>query len=745
MSLKLSELKGLHGKGLSLIYLRPKSKRPWEKDWTRTPNKKWAELEASFEKSYNVGVRLGKHSQLPDGRYLGVIDCDVKSKSALALAEMKEMLRQLDLSGAPTVMSGRGNGSRHIYVATKTHTGGFKICSSEKLVKVAMPGETRPHSKREMKRLTKQERDAGMRLRPAWEISFMGDGQQVVLPPSTHPDTGMKYDWATPLSVKGIPRFKWKEFAAERQNLGPAQLDGLSFKAEDVDLWESPLGAPIIELITEGRGCEDRSAGLMRAAMAMCRARFTDNQILSVLSDPDHYLAGAAYDRRKGRKSAVEWLYKHTLLKARHETSVMRYFDHPPSRKESRPLPQEEAEELAEALVDDGAAELDRDGNGKPKPTVKNVVTVLEQHMAGGLVGFDEFGNRAVFLKDTLYGGRKGRELTDNDDLHLMHHLACKFGVEPSQDTCLKAHAIVAQRYKFHPVREYIRAAEWDGKPRLDGWLSKAFGATGPADYVRAVARKTLVAAVKRVMEPGCKFDYVLVLEGDQGKGKSRALSTLAGRDWFTDNLGDIHQKDVVDQMTGKWVIEMAELASIRGRENEHVKAFITRQVDRVRPPYGRRSQDFPRQSIFIGSTNNQEYFTDETGNRRYWPVGITEVNVAWLKRHRAQLWAEALTRYELGEDVYLKPEIEALAAREQEKRFEVDDWEAEIKKYVEKNSGPYVTLEVYRALTMSVGHPDMTESKRIGRIMVRLGYSRSVRRFEGVLSKCWIKAGVTS
>lgn len=711
MSLKLSELKALHKQGLALHYLRPKSKRPWEDKWTTGPRHSWDVLENSFEKTNNVGVRLGKASKLPDGRYLACIDLDVvdSAKKKAALRELEKITRGRVFA---EVRSGSGNGSRHLYFATK---------KPFKMVTVVGKKEGR-----------------------GFEICLYSDGRQMVLPPSIHPESGYQYTWHTPLNVKTLPTLNPRKYAKARQETELDELtDETPFKAEDVDLWESPLKADTIQLITEGLGCEDRSASLMTAAMAMCRARFTDNQILSVLSDPNNYLAGAAYDRRRGRKSAVEWLRKYTLERARHETSVMRYFDNPPSKKESRKLDEDKVEELADALSDDSALELDRDGNGKPKPTVKNVVTILERHLPGGLVGFDEFANRAVFLKDTVYGGKKGRELTDHDDLHLMHHLACHYGFEPSQDTCFKAHAIVAQRYKFHPVRNYIRRTEWDGKPRLDNWLTRAFGATGPTEYVKAVARKTLVAAVKRIMEPGCKFDYVLVLEGDQGKGKSRALATLAGRDWFTDNLGDIHQKDVVDQMTGKWVIEMAELASIRGRENEHVKAFITRQVDRVRPPYGRRSMDFPRQSIFIGSTNAQEYFTDETGNRRYWPVSISDVNVAWLKKYRDQLWAEALTRYELGEEVYLKPELEELAAKEQEKRFEVDNWESEIKKYIQNNSAPFVTVDVYRALTMSVGHPDMGESKRIGKVMTRLGYVRTVRRFEGTLTKCWVKRDV--
>lgn len=749
MSLKLSDLKLLHDKGLALIYLKPKSKRPFENGWTTQDAKTWDELEASFEKTYNVGVRLGKPSKLKTGNYLGAIDCDVKSKSRKAIGEMNAKLRALgiDLLAAPIVMSGRGNGSRHVYVQTANPMQPCKFATSEHKVKVHMPGETRPHTKVEMKRLSDEERKQGWRIRPAWEISFMGTGQQTVLPPSIHPDSGMAYDWASPLNVKYTPLFKPEKFTAQRQasgvkSAGDGRLE-FDFKAVDVDLWASKLHPTLIHIIIDGKGCEDRSASLMTIAMSMCRLGFTDNEILSVLSNPDHWISGAAYDRRRGRRSAVEWLYRHTLLKARHETSVMRYFDNPPTMEEARPVGKKLAKKTATLIEDEINLQLpDRDGKGNPKPTVRNIVHILEHFMGEGLVGYDEFSNRAVFLQDTVYGGKKGAELSDHDDLQLLHHIACHYNFEPSSDHCFKAHALISKRYKFHPVRNYLESIEWDGKPRLDDWLKIAFMATSPRDYLRAISRKVLVAAVKRVYEPGCKFDYMLVLEGFQGKGKSMALGALAGREWFTDSLGNIHEKDVVDQMTGKWVIEMAELASIRKIEIEPVKAFISRQVDRVRPPYGRRSVDFPRQSIFVGSTNISEYFHDETGNRRFWPVNITAVNQRWIADNRDQLWAEAKVRYDLGEDVYLSPVLEEVAQAEQEKRFEVDEWEAELKRVVSKGDEPFITTELWRAinLTSGNGHPTMMDSKRIGKVMVRLGFIRTVRRIDGALGKCWVK-----
>jgi putative DNA primase/helicase len=385
----------------------------------------------------------------------------------------------------------------------------------------------------------------------------------------------------------------------------------------------------------------------------------------------------------------------------------------------------------------------DIDGNGKPKSSLRNVVHSLEHFLGGALVGFNEFTCRPYFLKDTPYGGVSGREVSDKDDLALKHYLSCHYRFEPSKELCFEAHAVVAQKYKFHPVKDYLARLEWDGVPRLDHWLIDAFRASGPTEYVEAVGRKILCAAIARIYEPGCKFDYMTVLEGNQGEGKSMSLGMLVGPQWFTDSLGDIHNKDVVDQMLGKWLIEVSELDSIRGREAEAVKAFVSRQVDRVRLSYARRAEDYPRQCIFIGSTNDQEYLTDETGNRRYWPIHVGRARKAWLKENRDQLWAEAKFRYELGEKLYLTKELEAIARSEQEKRFEVDEWEAEVKKIVAKDEGGFfVTTELWRAIHSDNmnGHPQMGDSKRIGKIMRRLGFVRTIRRLDGVRSKGWAK-----
>lgn len=741
--LKLSELKKLHDGGFSLLYLREKQKRPFETNWTSSPNKTWDEIENSFEKKYNVGVRLGKHSKLKTGLYLGAIDCDVKSVSRKAKAEMNEQLRLLGiaLDTAPIVISGRGNGSKHVYVQTRSPMTPLKFAQSKILVKCQMPSAT--PSKRDLEKLSKKEIESGLRVRPAWEIAFMGTGQQVVLPPSIHPDTGAAYAWANPMSVKYLPVFNPSKFMDEVQSRKEIKTLDIKFKAEKVNLSKTNLSPRLIKGIESGDDVQDRSAFLLSVTLSMCRAGFSDNQILSILTDEENWISEAAYSHTQSnnRDRAVRWLVKYTLTKARYETDIMRKFENKPSRPKSLPADEADAvEKELQAIQEENFPDLTQDK--KPKNTQRNVVYAIEKRLGGAVIGLDEFSNRYTFLKNTEYGGKKGKELSDDDDLSLKYYMATHFRFEPSKDICLEAHTLVGLKNRFHPVRDYLDGLEWDEVPRLDQWLKRAFKATGPDEYLTAIGRKTLVAAIARVYEPGIKFDQVMILEGDQGKGKSTALKILAGGDkWFTDGIGDIFNKDVVDQMNGKWLIEFGELAQVRGREINNLKTFIARQVDRIRPPFGRRSRDFPRQSIFIGTTNDDEYLVDETGNRRFWPVKIRDVDLEWIKKNRDQLWAEAKMRYEFGEDIYLSQELEAIAQIEQKKRKLTDEWEHKIKVLIDDGhlKGKVTATMVFQAFEGNMAlDPTMSESGRIGKVMRSLGYMRKSLKVGGVVAKGW-------
>ena len=232
------------------------------------------------------------------------------------------------------------------------------------------------------------------------------------------------------------------------------------------------------------------------------------------------------------------------------------------------------------------------------------------------------------------------RSIRDDDFFMLAANLEyCDISV--SKDTAADAAIRVAKEQSINPPREYLSRLRWDGTPRLDTWLTYYLGADEqPPEYLALVGSKWLIGAVSRVFDPGCKFDSVLILEGTQGIGKSmalRSLSTFNGQDFFLDSVGDIRSKDTLMTMQGKLIVEIAELASFRKSENEEIKAFITRQVDEYRPPYGRTVLRRPRYFVLAGSTNELEegYLTDDTGNRRYWPVKCGSIDAASVGSRR--------------------------------------------------------------------------------------------------------------
>jgi predicted P-loop ATPase len=251
--------------------------------------------------------------------------------------------------------------------------------------------------------------------------------------------------------------------------------------------------------------------------------------------------------------------------------------------------------------------------------------------------------------------------LQDHDLKLLKGYLVERFDFEANVSAIEEAVTNVAFRYKFHPVREYLEGLKgtWDRTPRVETWLHDYAGVP-LNNYTKAVARKVLCAAVMRIMRPGIKFDHILVLEGPQNAGKSQLVKALGGR-WSADFSVDPSNKDTVDSMQGKWFVEMAEMSVLNRTEMSALKAFVTRDTDRIRQAYGRLTREFPRQCIFIGTINPEAdgaYLTDPTGNRRFWPV-VTgrRINFRGLSGVRNQLFAEAMSLVEKGEALYLDNE----------------------------------------------------------------------------------------
>lgn len=669
MSAFIKTAERLHTRGWAIHWLKPRSKAPVESGWTSGERDTFESLLFKYAKGMNVGVRLG-HASKVDGGFLAVIDCDVKSTAEKHEREMLAKLADLGVDRALMVVSGRGNGSRHYYVRTKTPAQPMRFSQSSEKVRVLMPS-VKKYTPAEEKAFTAAELEEGWRLRPAWEISIMGEGQQVVLPPSTHPDSGRSYEWED--ETADIPWFT--PLAATR---GPesAKVELRGFKPVEVDLIGSGLTSRVVDMIVRGDGVTDRSASLMTACRAMLKERFTDDEILSVLTDPENYLASAALERRGGsRKSAAEWIATSTLAKAKHSVSAVGDFEAVPM-EESDELSDEAAEAQVEELcTTDWKMKIDRAKSGLPHPSFRNAYIIVKGEGGAGSLLKNEFTNADVYGADTPWGGKKGAELRDIDTVRIKAFLAEKYRVEPRDGLIMDACKKVGDENKFHPVQDFLSGLEWDGVERLDGWLKHYMNAKGPEPYLSEVSRKTLVGMVARVKDPGCLFAQVLIMEGAQGCGKSSAVRILS-QPWFSDAPFVIGDKDTVLLIHTAWVFEIGELSSTRQAEVEKLKAFISQRVDRIRPPYGRRPEDFKRQSIFIGTTNNDDYLKDISGNRRFWPVKVGRCRFAELEHDRDQLLAEALFMWGLGENINeLSPEADAQAYGEQELRVAEDSW----------------------------------------------------------------------
>lgn len=307
---------------------------------------------------------------------------------------------------------------------------------------------------------------------------------------------------------------------------------------------------------------------------------------------------------------------------------------------------------------------LDRDKNMTIKSTAQNVRSILENDSKlCGRLALDDFAHRMAVRGDLPWRPLSdGQYWTDADDACLRNYLSIVYEIV-GRAVIDDGLTEVFKRNSFHPVRDYLNGLTWDGECRVDTLLIDYMGAKD-TPYVRAVTRKWLCGAIARVMMPGVKFDTTLVLYGPQGLGKTLIAERLGGK-WFNNTIGDVKQKDAMEQIQGSWICELAELAPTYKNDAEIVKAFLSRTIDRFRAPYGKRTEEYLRQCVFIGTTNNLLFLKDRTGNRRFWPVSgdpkrQTKIPYVDLTPEEvAQIWAEALTYYRQGEALVLPPDIE--------------------------------------------------------------------------------------
>ena len=336
--------------------------------------------------------------------------------------------------------------------------------------------------------------------------------------------------------------------------------------------------------------------------------------------------------------------------------------------------------------VDDWESLLQLDKKGQIKNTLTNIAIILRHDPNLQSIVFNQFKNMIDVIGQLPW--RQVKPGWGDADLACAKmYFERIYGIwSPTKfkDALL---GVVSSERVYHPVKEYLDGLSWDGVERLDTLLIDYLGAED-TPYVRAVTRKTFVAAVARIYEPGIKFDSILVLNGPQGIGKSTFFARL-GREWYSDSLAisDMKDKTAAEKLQGYWILELGELAGIRKMDVETVKSFVTRTDDKYRHAYGVNVESHPRSCVIVGSTNSDGGFLrDITGNRRFWPVRVLGDGKykPWDLIDVDQIWAEAIERYRLGEELFLKGELAEEAVSQQRDAMEADDREGLVAEYLE-------------------------------------------------------------
>lgn len=542
--------------------------------------------------------------------------------------------------------------------------------------------------------------------------------------------------------------------ALQRLFVGLAASQGLT--ASGVETWNAAEGKGIDDVLAAGRGGEIRQrwgydAAITIAAIAQSSGAALDPVVAATITLAnlderlsrdsqdafhDDVVTAAATLRSVGAVREYEALAarlkQRSVRLAAWERAVRK-------REESLAIERERAARAGPFGASNWRFDhLITDDDGAPKRTLANVQSALVHAPEwAGVLAFDAFAQAVVVRAPPPWheeyapvGGAPAGVWSDDDDARLVLWAERELGFTISKESARSAVLLAAKHSQtVHPLREYLDGLRWDGIERLPTWLVRYLKSPQPAEYLALVGRWFMISAVRRAFEPGCKADYLIVLQGPQGKQKSTVVATLAVHpEWFASLSCDVGTKDALQILNGKWFVELAELASLSRAEVAKVKQYISDAKDTYRPPYASRPVDVSRQNVFVGTVNEDTYLRDDTGNRRFWPVTVVSVDLDALSRDRDQLWAEAVHRYRAGERSYPVAEDEALLGAEQDARYVPDAWETAIAEWLNATDKEFVTVAnvLEGALGRAIGQVTRGDGSRVGVIMKRLGWERS-------------------
>ncbi len=691
--------------GFAIHWLRPRTKKPVENRWSSIAPPSFEQLRATFTPDLNVGVRLGEPSRLIDGTYLHALDIDIRvpQLAAEAWSKLKELLPGVDTDALPTVKSGSGGASRHKYFTCEQAYRSRKIAVSEGKHRgadgkwhydweieifgtdkqVAMPPSIHP------------ETGEPYTWERPFDLSFLELGVSPVIPAARLETLTVAHTETYGFETREPLTYKPGQLEAELDLLDVARID-------DYHDWVT-LGQALHHQFGGGQEGFDlwikhsqrsekfdaremprkwRSFGRNRRApvtMASVRAWVIDQRKSEItdmlLAGPDlDELPGTAFDD-DDEKSDLDDL-----------AALIGGDDTPAAADETADGCTEDDIKATLAALDGGDDDdeprnhdwvslLDFNDEGGLRPTLHNVELVLKNDPRfKGVPQLNDFTHETVQrtepgqifrpkraakpykqlegrmwqVRDTVNGDL----WSDDRDFSIRSVIEAPktqggYAMKVSDRDLKSAIVLAADNTPFHPIKEYLEGVEWDGEARAERLFIDYLGSPDNS-YYRDIARLMLIAAVARIYEPGHKFDFAVIIEGLQGKRKSTFIQAL-GRHWFAELDGDFHdQKQMVELMQGAWIMEIPELSGFNRGDVRSIKAFISRQKDRVRLAYARRAGEYPRQCIFIGSTNDREYLKDDTGGRRFWPVvcAVEEIDIDGLEADIDQVWAEAVALY---------------------------------------------------------------------------------------------------
>lgn len=818
--------------GVSVHWLKRRSKAPVDDGWQLAETQTFDELQASWSRGLNVGVRPGEYSHTPAG-YLHLIDLDIRDPAQADDAWAWLVARWPEAKAAPFVISGSGGESRHIYFFTDRPFRSRKIAKSSGHALVFD---------------AKKERDV---KKYDWEIEVFGTRKQVAMPPSVHPDTGQAYRWGRPVDWDLVEMGIGPVVDASIVESWGVTEDDLNIDEEDdllqmararpMGLSETEVAATLADLPEEwlmDRDCWRDVGMALHHEYQGSKAGFDrwcewSKQVISI--DPNKFdlKDQAVVWKSFGKDHIRNPIRMASLIKAAGQARLERahaeleldgddvgstdpidddFLALPGTALAVIPEKQSLADEFDDLLdvpprpkpesIAPGArvgpvydpewrSYLQLGEDGSVKPNLHNVQLILRNDPRfRGVIGFNHFTHEVVQVRKpgsfrlkkqspkpvrqldgqiwSLRNEVNGDLWSDSHDNAVRVILEAPtrqggYGLRTSDRDLCSALDLVAQEHAFHPVRDFLSSLHWDGEHRVERLFVDYVGAEDNA-YHREAALLFMVGAVARVFEPGHKFDFVPILEGLQGVRKSTFVKTLACH-WFAELEGDFHDtKGMVERMQGSWIVELPELQGFSKAEITTIKGFVSRPVDKVRMAYARRAAEFPRQCVFIGSTNETEYLRDATGGRRFWPIAcsVTEIDTDRLEREIGQLWAEAKAMYDAWRatqphgtlPLYIRdPEASAEAKRLQETRREIGAEEilaGQISAWLDKPENADLgfdeaeelprdfvcAVEVWTEFWGRDGSPPSVESRRINRALAllpnweKVGTPRATKRY---------------